>query len=261
MKNIILSFLALVVLLFVSCKPDPVVVDGDATANIEVNFVAEYQNSPLVVFSEDYAYPESGNSFNVKKFQFLMTDFVLLKDGTSDGTELAEVEIVTFNDLNTADKAARGTSLAYQSIPVGEYSGIRFGLGVNRDLNKQESVTEVGAPLDQDWWQGWGSYIFTKMEGNFDTTGDGMYDAEDDIAYSLHTGSNDAFRTVTINAPFTVTADGDNIVKIVVDYGKILEGAEGQVYDLVATPQSHSTENFDAIIEIMDNFKDAFFIR
>jgi len=263
MKKILFSTFALVLLLMVSCKPEPII-EEDRTATIEVNFVAEYQNSPLIIFSQDYAYPELGNTFNVKKFQFLLTDLALLKSGTGDETELAEVELVEFTGMDTEDAAIKGTAFAYESIPVGEYSGIRFGLGVNRELNKAESVSNyaAGEPLTTGFWPGWGSYIFSMMEGNFDMTGDGLYDdMEEDFSYSLHTGSNEAYRVVTLNTPISVTKDDDNIIKIVIDYGKILQTSEGQVYDIIETPESHNISNFDAIIELMDNFKDAFVIR
>ena len=268
MKKILFSTLALVLLLMVSCKPDPVI-DEDKTARVELNFVTEYQNSPLVLFNEDYSYPEFGNTFNVKTFHFLMTDLVLLKDGTGDATELSEVEFIDFQDKMTLDLATKGTARSYESIPTGEYSGIRFGLGVNNELNKSETVGENNSadPLgSNNFWSGWNSYVFSRMEGNFDMTGDGLYDdigsePENDFAYALHTGANEAFRTVTINAPITVTAGEDNIVKVIIDFDKILMNEEGEVYDVIETPTSHTTANLDAINEIMDNFKNAFSIR
>ncbi len=263
MKKILFSTLALVVLLMVSCKPDPII-EEDKTANIEVNFVAEYQDSPLVVFGEDYSYPELGNAFNVKKFQFLITDLVLLKDGTGDATELAEVELIEFTDKTTEDLAVKGTARSYESIPVGEYSGIRFGFGVNNELNRaetQENYT-AGEPLTKDFWAGWNSYIFSKIEGDFDMNGDGLYDDASDFSYSLHTGTNEGYNVITINAPITVAVDSDNVTKIVVDLGKML-GNDSEVYDIVDIDNrtTHSLDNVGEVLQLLDYAKSAFSIR
>ena len=261
MKKIIFSTLALVALLMVSCKPDPVV-EEDKTASIEINFVTEYQNGPLVVFGEDYTYPELGNAFNVKKFQFLITDLVLLKDGTGDATELSEVELIEFTDKTTEELAVKGTARSYDSIPVGEYSGIRFGFGVNNELNNAETQEDytAGEPLTQDFWTAWGSYIFSKMEGDFDMNGDGLYNDSTDFSYSLHTGTNDGYNVITLNAPISVVADADNVTKIVVDIEKILVGQDGDVYDVIETPTTHSLGDIDQVLQLLDNTKNAFSI-
>lgn len=262
MKKILLSTFALAILLMVSCKPDPVI-DEDRTASIEVNFVAEYQNEPLVIFSEDYSYPELGNTFNVKKFHFLITDLVLLKDGTGDATELAEVELIDFTDKTTEDLAIKGTARSYPSIPVGEYSGIRFGFGVNNELNRSETQGEfnAGEPLTQDFWTGWNSYIFSKTEGSFDVDGDGLYNDSLDFSYSLHTGTNEGYNVITLNAPITVTADSDNVMKIVVELDKMLTVGDGEVYDIIGTPQTHSLNDIDKVLQLLNNTKNAFSIR
>jgi hypothetical protein len=261
MKNILLTTFAFAILLMVSCKPDPVI-DEDKTARVEVNFVAEYQNSPLVIFSEDYSYPEFGNTFNVKKFQFLITDLVLLKEGTGDATELAEVELIEFTDKTTLDAAIKGTARAYESIPIGEYSGIRFGFGVNNELNKAETVSNytAGEPLTQDFWNGWNSFIFSKIEGNFDINGNGDYTEALEF-YSLHTGTNEGYNVITLNAPISVTADSDNVTKIVVDLEKMFVGADEEVYDVIETQTTHSLENIDEVLQLLDNSKNAFSIR
>jgi len=262
MKHILFSSFALAILLMVSCKPDPVIGEN-TTASIEVNFVAEYKGNPLVIFGENYTYPAPENTFNVKKFQFFITDLVLLKDGTGDATELAEVELIEFTDKTTLDLATKGTARSYESIPVGEYSGIRFGLGVNNELNKaetQENYTS-GDPLTNDFWPGWNSYIFSKMEGDFDMNGDGLYDDDSDFSYSLHTGTNDGYNLITLNAPISVVADANNVTKIVVDFEKMLTSSEGDVYDVIETRTTHSLSNIDQVLELLENSKDAFSIR
>ncbi len=262
MKNILLSTFALTILLLVSCKPDPVI-DEDKTATVEINFVAEYQNSPLVIFSEDYSYPELGNTFNVKRFQFLITDLALLKDGTGDITELAEVELINLTDKDTEDLARKGTARAYESIPVGQYSGIRFGFGVNNELNRSETQGDynAGEPLTQDFWTAWNSYIFSKVEGDFDMNGDGLYNDELDFSYSLHTGTNEGYNVITLNAPITVAVDSDNVIKIVVDFEKMLRDVNNTVYDVIDTPTTHSLNDVDKVLQLLDNTKNAFSIR
>lgn len=260
MKNFFFSLLALSLFLLSSCKPDETV-EQDLTADVEVNFVAEYQNEPLVTF-KNLTYPQSDMTFTVKNFQFFITDLVLLQSGTADETELAEVELLDFAVFDTEEEAVRGTARSYEDIPVGTYSGIRLGLGVNRDLNRGTTgVYTTAEPLGQNFWDAWDSYIFAKIEGDVDTTGDDMYDAPEDVTYVLHTGFNETFRTVTVNTPITVTADANNVVKVVIDFEKIFLNQDGTVYDVVNIPQAHGTGNRDAMNGLMTNFSKAFSVE
>ena len=260
MKNLLLLFCALFFIGFTSCKPDEVI-DENRTANVEVNFTTEYAGTPLVMFAEE-TYPESSMTMRIKKTEFFITDLVLLQDGSSDETELSEVELLKFSDFSSEETAERGTARAYENIPVGTYSGVRMGLGVNPDLNRATTGEYgQGDPLGQNFWDGWSSYVFAKFEGDLDVNNNADFNDDDDISFALHTGSNEAFRTVTLNMPVVVTADENNVISIAFDMQKLFVSGDGVVYDIISTPTSHTSDNLDAINELSDNFANAFSVR
>lgn len=259
MKKVLFFLATIAVFAATSCNDDEIPVER--TGTVEVNFVAEYNDSPIAMF-ENETYPDSENTVRFKKFQFYVSDLVLLQSGTADETELSEIELIDFTELNSAESAALGTARAYQDIPTGEYSGIRMGLGVNRDLNQENNGDYTsGDPLGQNWWQGWSSYIFAKFEGNVDTTNDNDFEDEEDVAFTLHTGSNEAFRSITLNTPITVSADENNIIKVSINLANVFKPENGETYDIIATPEAHTTGSLDAINEIMTNFSKAFTIK
>ena len=51
----------------------------------------------------------------------------------------------------------------------------------------------------------------------------------------MHTGTNEGYNIVTLNAPISIVADESNITKIVVDIEKIFLNNEGEAYDVIAT--------------------------
>ena len=259
MKNLLFTLLALVLVLFTACREDDELITDD-TATVEVNFVAEKNGEPLVI-GEATPYPGDDRLFQATKFQFYLSDIVLLEDGTADVTELSEVELIDFT-ASTAEEAALGTSRAYENVPVGTYSGIRMGLGVNRDLNVETTgVYTSSEPLGQNWWPGWESYIFSRFEGRYDVDNDGAFTAADST-YVLHTGSNEAFRTVTLNMPVTVSAEnGNTVISITVDYDQVFRNGTDDYHDLEADNTIHNADNLDLINQLMDNFENAFELR
>lgn len=259
MKNIFYLFLASFIICFVSCKDDEAVPSAK-TATVEVNFIAEDDDDALAMY-ENITYPETDNAMRFKKIQFYVSNLVLLKSGTEDATELSEIELVDFSNLDTEDAAERGVAYAYSDIPLGEYSGIRFGLGVARDLNVANNGAYAPSdPLGQNWWAGWESFIFSKFEGNVSTDGDDSYDGENDIVFTLHTGGNDAYRIVTLTESFIVS-ESDNIIKIEIDTEKIFKAEDDTVYNIIEYPQAHTANAVENIAILMDNFSKAFSIK
>lgn len=246
-----------------SCEDEIPVIE---TGRVELNIVTEYEGNTLAMF-EDKMYPEFERQMRFKNVEFFLSDLVLLEDGTADETELSEVELIKFDGLNTQELAERGESRGFSDIPAGTYSGIRMGLGVNRDLNRDNNGEYApGDPLGQNYWAGWNSYIFAKFEGDIDFSNDGDYDdtSEDldprDVVFTLHTGANEAYRTVTINTPIVVEADGTVVVKLGLDLHKLFLPDNGTVYAINEPNMSstHTNLSIDAIGEIMDNFSRAF---
>ncbi|MBK1439883.1 hypothetical protein JHJ32_07805 [Parapedobacter sp. ISTM3] len=154
-----------------------------------------------------------------------------------------------------------------RDIPVGEYSQLKFGLGVKQELNTldearfPEFYVAAGANDTEMMWE-WGTgYRFTKIEG--------FYDA-DHKELSIHTGSTiageegaytqgvDAYRDISLDLPANAVV-GQNAPRITVnaDFDKLLSGkintitlSSGTGMDDNATPSIHTA---DQMVKFVDN--------
>ena len=167
-----------------------------APLNLNVNLMMD--GEPL---EWDATYTNAaGQDFTINLLKFYISNVALVNaDGSEtplDGLELASFE------------AGDATSATIMSVdaPAGSYSGIRFDIGVPRELNHLDATLQE-APLGVDagmYWAWNPGYIFYRIEGQVDLDGQ-------DEAWLLHMGT-DAFRlpvriqdlltgTVTIEVP------------------------------------------------------------
>ncbi|WP_461533898.1 MbnP family protein [Sinomicrobium sp.] len=179
------------------------------------------------------------------------------------------------NDLDrgaTVIDQSKSESLDFvlTNIPSGEYSGIKFGLGIKQELNTLDELrfpnfyATAGANDTEMMWE-WGSgYRFVKLEGFYDT---------DHKQMSIHTGSTvtgtkgdeesytqgvDAYRDISLNLPVNATV-GKNAPTITIkaDFDKLLSGktntiilSTGDSAEDNATPNIHTAE---AMLKFVDN--------
>ena len=114
-------------------------------------------------------------------------------------------------------------------MPEGNYTGVRFGLGVKPELNAQDpSNFPADYVLNEaEFWGPQTRYVFAKIEANADLENDGTYDT----GLSYHMGADSLYRTVEFQQPFTVRAGETPQLTIVTD---VLEAMthSGQAFDI-----------------------------
>lgn len=229
--------------------------EDEITTNIQLNFRANFGDQPLV-FNENYRYTEQIDIF-FSRLNFYIANITLVGETP---IELSEVEWVDFAQagLNTGS-AESGVTMVFKNIPVGDYQGISFGLGVPADLNRDTpDLYAATHPLGQisEYWSGWKSYIFTKAEGRADTDKDGNFD----LGFAYHTGSDEAFRIVDLVQNFTLLKEDTGNLKLTVDLEKLLVDG-GQPFDIATTPGTHNEDGLETAKLLMDNFSQAFKIE
>ena len=191
--------------MMLSCKKDrsnPI-----DTASINLSFRAEYDREPLVINQAVYEY--QGNPIRFSKVNFYIANIVAIND---DGeTELSEIQFIDLSKThnNSAD-AREGTVMEFSRVPVGTYDSFKFGIGVPSELNKTTpSEYATSHPLGTDnggeYWEAWNSYIFAKVEGQYDQNGDG-FDG-DDVSFAYHIGTNQFYQTITWNYNLDLISD------------------------------------------------------
>lgn len=248
MKNYALLLLLLTAIAFSSCKDnDDPVTQPD---NFTLTFRATYDGNLLEKYKN---YPYGDKVILFDKFNTYLSDITLV-NGTTE-VKLSDIEWVNFTpDLTPDDKSVEVT---YKfTVPDGNYTGIKLGYGVKADLNaKSPSDFPTDHPLyvESEYWSGWKSYIFTKIQGEVDL--DGNDTTETNIFY--HCGSDPVYNVATINGSIPVAGTGALVVEF--DLKKMFT-FDGQLLDLTIVSNqltSHDASNIALGQKMMSNFKNA----
>ena len=177
-----------------------------------------------------------------------------------NGTTSYDISDAIFLDLAAeqfdAQIAQQGTTLVFENIPEESYTSMRISLGLPSAVNSTDPTDyTTDSPLANagEYWAGWESYIFHKLEGKMDPDGDGELDA----GIALHIGSNDAYRSGSINRSIIVKGGETTTINIELDLMKLLT-VEEQAFDLIETPQVHHLGVLPKVLPIMDNLIEAF---
>ena len=225
------------------------------TATVNLSFRATYGGAPLIL-NENYEY--QGNPVRFSKINFYLSNLVV---ANNDGErELSDIQFIDLSlTHNTAIDAAKGTVMNFSRVPVGTYNFLRFGIGVPVDLNKTtpsdySTSHPLGVGNSGEYWEAWNSYIFAKIEGQYDENGDGTIDGND-ISFAYHTGTDRVYaediefdNVINLNAGETTNLDFE------LDIRQLLSFPQGDLLDL--EPHDPNNQLGDMIL-IMGNFKKA----
>ena len=230
-----------ILLLPMSCSEDR------ESSKVDMNFSLTYNGQPLVAFEElDY---EEGYKVFFTKYSLFLSE-IYLHQGT-DQYLLSDVEFIDLlTGINDLTQASRGITISYSDVPVGIFDAISFNIGVPPDLNQTKPADyNPSNPLSNnaEYWEGWSSYIFHKIEGKMDTDGDD--DPETGIA--LHIGSDQAFRNVQRDI-LLIIDDEREVIKINFELAEILN-LENGFYDFLETPQIHHLGILPKALPLLDN--------
>ncbi len=136
--------------------------DGDATgpssAKLNVSFSNEAGGQPVALGPLSYT-NASGNKYGVDLLKYYVTNFTLVK---GDGSER------NFKTYNLID-ASRPESLSFtlDSVANGDYTAVRFCLGVDSARNHTGAQDGALDPVNGMIWTWSTGYIFFKHEGNY----------------------------------------------------------------------------------------------
>ena len=236
-----IRLLSLLTLLFImtGCK--------DEKGELKLNFVATYDNEPLVL-GEDLDYIV--DSYKIK---LLESDFYISEIALTRGSEVINIKDIDFVDFTNnnfnLENALNGVTLSYDEIDAGTYDGIRFGIGVPpaenatlpAEYNSSHPLSKTGY-----YWEAWNSYIFAKYAGQVDGQG-----------FFFHTGTDGLFRTLTISKDIVISESSDEEIKIALDHKALMmEGSS--LYDIKAVPANHDPLTIGPLQNFVNNYNSAF---
>ncbi|MEZ4987178.1 MAG: MbnP family protein [Saprospiraceae bacterium] len=207
-----------------------------------MNFKATYQDQPLVMLSQTYAYPD-GSPLKFQLFNYYVSDITLLKEGETEGHLLAEVTLNDYSDMFTTEAASRGISYTYKEIPAAKYNRIKLGLGLAPDLNAtQPGDYQAGHPLTENYWSWALGYVFAKIEANADVNRDGQFDN----GLTYHMGKDELYKVITLDKPIVISDNNTPVVTFSVDVYDILR-QQDDFLDITVPANTQDHSNNQAI--------------
>jgi hypothetical protein len=251
MKNtsrIIFAFgLLLLTVAFSSCKKNEA-----QYASLTLNFQTEVAGTDYS-FANDFTNGD-GTKIRLELLRFYLSDIRFVTKRKGEEVFVSDIALVDFN-LDGSGK----TSL---KLPAGNYTAIRFGLGVSQDLNESDPSLFSAAdhPLNvtqNTYWGMNGMYRFVMIEGRSDADGDGTFEG----MFSYHTGYNDCYREVEIAHDFSFDRKGEHEQRIGIDVSKLFY-VNGSQIDVTTEPYFHGDlADIDLAKRLSANFASAFVIH
>jgi len=216
---------------FSACKHD----DAPAT-DFSLTFRSTYDGNQ-VEKSKHYDY--NGHPLYFTVFTLFLSDITLLRG--SEEIVVSEAEFLDFLPNASSSNLSVEPKFTYKNVPEGEYTGIRIGYGV-KPANNDRRVSDwpAGHPLanEQEYWSGWKSFIFSKIEGSGDKNNDGTFDHY--LVY--HCGGNGVYKTFTFNQPFHVHV-GEEGLKVALDLKQLFIQDDASYWDMVKEPATSNDKN------------------
>lgn len=228
-----------------SCDKDK---DESSSVDIEMNFKVEYDGEPLVMFNE-YTYP-SGERLTFSRFSFYLSNVAL--NHTEGQDQLMDVKYLDFTVQNSSlEGANEGITLMFNELEEKNYDKLFFSIGVSQASNAltpADFSSSSDLSKDAEYWGPWGSYIFTRTEGQIDFGQPQM------SQFSLHTGSDEARLDLLIDLSNMVKGE-DGTISLVIDLKDYFEG--DTIYDIKSNPQLHQLSQKPQVLELTNNLSNA----
>jgi len=157
-------------LIFTSCKKDPKEDDhthpttpAATTGSLALHFENMVGDSSLVLNTQFYT-NANGDTFNVTKFNYYISNIKLLKAGNVVYTETESYHLLQQSDAASLD-------FTLSNVPFDIYDGIQFMIGVDSTRNVSGAQTGALDPANGMFWSWSSGYIMLKMEGTSPQSG------------------------------------------------------------------------------------------
>ena len=164
---------------------------------LQVGFSAKFGGEDYTIQSVAYQYPLPNVSLKNTLFQYYISDLTLLPADNSEPVVLTEIDLIRYQSEGDGARVNRSFF-----VPIGDYRGVRLGLGVKPELNAR-NPNEFAADFvlnENEFWNDNARYVFAKIEANADLEGDGTFDT----GLTYHMGSDDLYRELSFDEDFTV---------------------------------------------------------
>lgn len=253
-KYIKFVFACIVVSLLIACKKDEDTPDPQVTSQSLSLRLTPMVGDDTLKFNTSFT-TENNVRYTLSSFRYYMSNIRLVK---SDGSEYPISGKVFLVNPNTSD-------YSLGNVPVGDYKGIRFSVGLDDVTNHLDPTTyPISHPLAIQspaiHWSWNSGYIFLMIEGSCDTTA-----ANDDVLtygqYShgmfFHIGMDDLLRNVDVdNTTFTVSSNTSKVLNVHSDINQLFTGV-----DMKTENESHTMGSMPLATKVANNISAMFTIE
>jgi len=213
--------------------------DEDGMAMVSFDLDAMVGGTPLSTDAST-VYTMNGTSFKMSAARMYISNVELLKADGSTVTFSGESITVPAQDGENVvthtvdDKIVLARHDAGESeymlgqAPAGNYTGIRFNVGVT-GLDNHVDAVQVPAshPLAKqadvnNHWSWKPGFIFLRMDGMIDGDSDGVFDDK----LEIHLGTAAYLTPIEVDQSFTLEADPEADLHFMIDYGMFLDGID-----------------------------------
>jgi len=244
-KNVIVYTIAIFAMMvsFFSCVPQPLPISGGGSAVIR--FIPTLDGEEIE-FNTDEEYIFNGEKIKFVDFKFYLSN-LFLEDENGDLIDLIPLKLVEF-------EGSIPPTFNMQNIPLGNYEGIRFDVGVPPSDNASFwDPNRFGGshPLNNElmYDQRLSSYKFLVLDGN-------IGEDTDLKTFNYGPGGNDLFQdNKLINLQVSLTTEQIASIDIEVDMGIILEDID-VLNNLRSTPNNNAELGGDLMKNLRRSFRD-----
>lgn len=226
--------MALATRLFTSCEKDDDTINTSTTGSGKALLSID-----AVVGSTDFAlntdFNANGKTWKFTQLRYWVSNVTLVN---STGVEysvpnsfyLMEENVAAATNSTFTYPANKREDIQLTDIPAGDYTAIKFSVGVSERYNNNLSLqagelSQLNGMTNVSWM--WAtSYIFSSLKGT-------VTDGSGSKAIIVETGLNTNLKTVTLNLPtaLRIGSGKDSAIMLTADVAKITDGV-----DIMATP-------------------------
>lgn len=235
-------------ILMISCGNED---EQQGNGNLKIVFKANYDGSPLVMYDE---YDYDGGTIFLSTSEFYVSNFELQSNGSDTGFLSEVVDYLDFTETNdNVANAEAGITVTIEGIPSGTYNGLNFGMGLDESINstKPEDYASSNVMQEGDYWPGWTSFIFSKLQGTYNDN-----QGVDNLAFLFHLGRDDIYRTIQMSSEIEIRENETTEYILEIDH-KELFTRDGEFFSIKDSPINHTLDNFESMEYIADNFQQA----
>lgn len=214
----------------VSCNDD---VDNDEnTTTLVLNFNSLFENNALVL-TDIYPYT-TDLDISINSARFFISNINLVKEN-GDKVEIKDIGVVDFA-ANHNTNGNKTESITIQDVPIGTYTNIEFGIGVDSVLNgaiPPDFDNDHPLAAASEYWDWRATYIFSKLEGRvIRSTGEQTF-------FVYHAGTNVLYKEATFQKNITLEKDAPFLLDFSLD-AKSWFAENGDLIDIETNNSSHS---------------------